>query len=208
MALIDLKTQDGSLIGNPDAGNYFIFLDSSNANLLTTRDSTGADTVYGTGGGLDNLGWAAFTDTTYTSGSPFTITSGVDTALRFNLDNTLDAYAPTGTDINTYFDDTTWRVKTPAVGQAFDFRLRFKCVPSANTKVLNTTYSIGTSVGSQIIVDGRSTDLRTSGVATNVSMTSLLYTLDTFLANGMQIILNANTNCDIYDISMVINRTS
>jgi len=206
--LTDKGIKDGSAIGNPSTGNYYRFMDSNNSNLLTIRDDSGTDTIYGTGGGIDALGWVAITDTTYTSGSPFTISSGVDTVLRFNLDSTIDSYAPNGYSDTDFFDDTNYRVLSPVVGAAYDFRLRFKCVPSANTKVLTTSYSIGTGVGSQIVIDSRSTDLRTSGTATSVSMTSLVYALDTYVANGMEIILNANTDCDIYDISMVVNRTS
>jgi len=49
MALIDLTTADGTTIGNPSGDNYYIFLDSSNSDLLTRRDSAGADTVYSSG---------------------------------------------------------------------------------------------------------------------------------------------------------------
>jgi len=206
--LTDKGIKDGSTIGNPSTGNYYRFMDSNNSNLLTIRDSSGTDSVYGTGGGIDALGWVAITDTTYTSGSPFTISSGVDTALRFNLDSTIDSYAPNGYSDTDFFDDTNYRVLSPVVGAAYDFRLSFQCVPSANSKQLVTSYSIGTGVGSQIVIDQRSSELRTSGSPSYISMTSLVYSLDTFIANGMEIILNANTNCDIYDIGMVINRTS
>lgn len=206
--LTDLGIKDGTLIGNPSTGNYYRFMNSANSNLLTIRDSSGTDSVYGTGGGIDALGWVSFNDTTYTSGSPFGITSGVDTELRFNLDSVNDSYAPNGYDATDFFDDTTYRIKSPILGAAYDFRVSFKCVPSANTRVLNTTYSIGTGIGSQIPIVDYSRDLRSSGVATKVSNTSLIFSLSTFLANGMHIILNANTDCQIYDISMVINRTS
>ena len=208
MALISLDTADGTTIGNPTTGDYFLFLDSNNLDLLTRRDSAGVDTVFGTGEGIDALGWVAITDTTYTVGAPFAILSGVDTVLRFNIDTDIDTYSPQGTTTADYFDDTNFRVLSPILGAAYDFRIRFKCVPSANTKVLNMEYSIGTGVGSKIIIDDRTVSLRTSGVATNVSATNLIYSLDTFLTNGMELILNANTNCNIYDISMIINRNS
>ena len=51
MAKIDIKIEDGSALGNPDTGNYFVFFDSSNSDLLTTRDSLGVDTTYTGGGG-------------------------------------------------------------------------------------------------------------------------------------------------------------
>jgi len=49
MAILDMGTAPASTIGNPTAGNYFIFLDSDNSDLLTSRDSLGVDTVYGSG---------------------------------------------------------------------------------------------------------------------------------------------------------------
>ena len=50
MALLDMRTADGSAIGNPTTGNHFIFLDSNNNDLLTTRDENGVDTIYESGG--------------------------------------------------------------------------------------------------------------------------------------------------------------
>jgi len=51
MALIQITTEDGSTLGNPTAGDYYIFMDSNNSNQLTSRDSAGTDIVYGAGGG-------------------------------------------------------------------------------------------------------------------------------------------------------------
>tara|TARA_R110000751_G_scaffold275611_1_gene376541 strand:- start:400 stop:828 length:429 start_codon:yes stop_codon:yes gene_type:complete len=51
MAKIDIKIEDGSVLGNPAVDNYFVFFDSNNSDLLTTRDSTGTDTTYVSGGG-------------------------------------------------------------------------------------------------------------------------------------------------------------
>ncbi len=206
MALIDLGTADGSTIGNPTTGNYFIFLDSTNLDLLTRRDEFGVDTVYGTGGGIDQLGWVAVTDTTFTSGSPFSLPSGVDTVLTFKMDSVNDTYAPSGYSATDFFDDANDRITSPILGGNYVFRLTFKCTPSANSRQLSTAYSIGTGVGSQIVIDQRSSELRISGSPSYISMTSSIYSLSTFLTNGMQIILNANTNCDIYDIAMVISR--
>lgn len=45
MAKIDILPEDGTTAGNPATGNYFIFLDSSNSDLLTVRNSVGSDTV-------------------------------------------------------------------------------------------------------------------------------------------------------------------
>ena len=49
MAKIQFQTEDGATLGNPPAGKYFIFLDSSNSDSLTLRDDAGNDTVYVSG---------------------------------------------------------------------------------------------------------------------------------------------------------------
>lgn len=206
MALINIGTADGSTLGNPEVGNYYIFVDSNNSNLLTRRDSNGVDLVYSIGESINQLGWIAATDTTYTSGSPLAISANTDTELDFSNDSIINTYAPNGYDETDFFDDVNNRILSPAVGYAYMFRLTFKCLPANNSRVLNVSYNIGTDINNQIIIDSRSAELRSSSNATNFSASSLIYSLDTFIANGMQIILNTNTNASVYDISMVISR--
>jgi len=49
MAHIQIGTADGSTLGNPIAGDFYIFIDSNNANKYTLRDSAGTDTILGGG---------------------------------------------------------------------------------------------------------------------------------------------------------------
>ena len=49
MAILDMGTAPASTIGNTTIGNYFIFLDNENSDRLTTRDSSGTDTIYTAG---------------------------------------------------------------------------------------------------------------------------------------------------------------
>jgi len=46
MGKLIITTENGSTLGNPAIGEYYIFLDSNNSNQLTSRDSTGTDVVY------------------------------------------------------------------------------------------------------------------------------------------------------------------
>lgn len=206
MALINMGTADGSTIGNPSAGNYYLFIDSNNSDLLTKRDSAGNDRVFSTGESIDELGWVAVTDTTYTSGTPFTVATGVTAELDFNNDTIIDTYAPNGYSVSDYFDDSSNRILTTAIGNAYMFRLTFKCVPANNSRVIDISYSIGPSIATQIVIDSREVSLRTSGTATNVSLSSLIYSLGTFDTNGMHILLTPTTDVQIYDTSMVISR--
>ena len=47
MANIQMGTADGSTLGNPPIGDFYIFLDSNNADAYTLRDTAGADTILG-----------------------------------------------------------------------------------------------------------------------------------------------------------------
>ena len=47
MANIQIGTADGSTLGNPPSGDYYIFVDSNNSNNYTMRDSSGTDTILG-----------------------------------------------------------------------------------------------------------------------------------------------------------------
>ena len=45
MAIIQMGTANGSTIGNPSSGDFFVFFDSNNLNLFTLRDSNGVDEI-------------------------------------------------------------------------------------------------------------------------------------------------------------------
>jgi hypothetical protein len=47
MANIQMGTADGSTLGNPPSGDFYIFIDSNNSNAYTLRDTAGADTILG-----------------------------------------------------------------------------------------------------------------------------------------------------------------
>jgi len=49
MGKLVITTENGSTIGNPPSGEFYVFLDSNNSNALTTRDSSGTDTTYSGG---------------------------------------------------------------------------------------------------------------------------------------------------------------
>jgi len=49
MANIQMGTANGSTLGNPIAGDFYIFIDSNNANKYTLRNSAGTDTILGGG---------------------------------------------------------------------------------------------------------------------------------------------------------------
>ena len=79
MAKIDIKIEDGSVLGNPAVDNYFVFFDSNNSDLLTTRDSTGTDTTYVSGGGAATLRNISSTNTFATANETINCTANTFT---------------------------------------------------------------------------------------------------------------------------------
>jgi len=49
MANIQIGTAAGTTLGNPPSGDFYIFIDSDNANKYTLRNSAGTDTILGGG---------------------------------------------------------------------------------------------------------------------------------------------------------------
>ena len=47
MANIQIGTADGSTLGNPPTGDFYIFIDSNNSDAYTLRDVAGTDTILG-----------------------------------------------------------------------------------------------------------------------------------------------------------------
>jgi len=47
MANIQIGTAAGTTLGNPPSGDFYIFIDSDNANAYTLRNSAGTDTILG-----------------------------------------------------------------------------------------------------------------------------------------------------------------
>ena len=49
MANIQIGTANGSTLGNPPSGDFYIFIDSNNSDSYTLRNSSGTDTILGGG---------------------------------------------------------------------------------------------------------------------------------------------------------------
>ena len=208
MALINMGTANGSTLGNPSAGEFYLFLDSNNGSQLTRRNSSGTDLVYSIGDGIDALGWIAVTDTTYTPGSPLNLTASTDTLLDFNVDTVEETYPPNGYTNTDFFNEATSRITSPITGAGYMFRLEFEITPQQTNRHINVTFSTGVDIANQVVIDKRTTSLITSGGANFISSTSFFFATGTFITNGMQIILNCTTNAAISNIQLVMSRVN
>lgn len=205
--LIDMGTAAASTLGTPSSGTFFVFFNSENSNKFTTRDSLGVDTVYSDSSvDLNQLGWVQVADTTYTSGSPFSVSSGVRTKLLINSDSVIESSAPTGLTAADFYDDSTNKVLGIQSGDAFAIRLDFTANPTLNNRNLFIEFDIG---GAQGVIFERLVRLaRGAGVDSPISTTNFYYTLGTFVANGMEIYVECDGDVDLFDFTIVLSRVN
>ena len=202
MAKINIGTADGSTIGNPSSGNYFVFNDSNNSNQLTRRDSAGNDVVYGG----SNLGWVQITDTTYTSGSPFAVSASTRTKLTINADSVIESHAPVGLDASDFYTDATNKVLGVESGDAYIIRLDFTANPTLSNRNMFIEFDIG---GAQGVIFERLVRLaRGAATDTPVSTTNFYYALSTFISNGMEIYVECDGDVDLFDFTIIISRVN
>lgn len=153
-------------------------------------------------GDVDRLtGWGAYNDTTYTSGSPFSILADTDTVLPNNNGSTITSQVPS--DITTFYDGS---VITGRNGDGLLITIDMVAQPTeVSTTSLELWFDIGGAVGElyRRIV----TFPKGNGVDRPINFTTNVYTLDTWEANGATVYVNANGTCDIFDIRYVIART-
>ena len=147
-------------------------------------------------------GWARYGDTTYTSGSPFTVTAGTLVDLPNDAGSVINSQIPSG--ITAFYDGT---VITPEnSGDFYDLSIRLTTESSVNEGTIRLTVDIGGDQG-EIVSDARRLG-RGTGAANQLTFAFGVFTLDTFIANGGTVRVEAiDGDQSIYDIVYVISRT-
>ena len=149
-------------------------------------------------------GWQQVTDTTYTSGSPLTIATGVTGKIQTGTITQITTQLPTG--VTTFWDNTTDKLVAVNNGDAFTLSLRFK----AKMDVANGIADLGINIGGTLNVISQETLLFSKGSDTEQRFDVDLsyFTGTTFISNGGIIeVTPINGNISIYDIVLVIIRT-
>lgn len=184
------------------------------ADGTTTGDvATWNGTSWEAGLGLADLGWLNVVDGTYTPGSPLSVTGGVRTQLDITYGGSSDAtYMPrgeTGTGTGGWWDDVESRFLPQNVGDSYDVRLSFKCDPTVNNDSILIEYSIDETSSPKNIIASNNVRLATSStVEGNVSWTVGVFSLTTFVTNGLKIFVTPGAAMDFYDMSVLIKKTS
>jgi hypothetical protein len=152
----------------------------------------------------NTTGWEQITDTTYTSGSPLTISSGVTAKILNNGGSRINTQLPLG--IAKFWNESTNKIVAVNNGDAFTLSLRFK----AKMNVANGITDIGINIGGSLNTISAETLLfsKGSGVEQRFDIDLSYFTGTTFIANGGDIeVTPLNGNISIYDIVLVIIRT-
>ena len=169
----------------------------------------------GAGGGLSasdvqgiintNTGWAQYSDTQHTSGSPLVILEGDTGVITNNALSVIDSQLPAG--IASLYDPVTNKITPENSGDAYMLRIDFTAFTNDQAGLATVELDIGTPLN-EILRRGF-TFPKGTGVANGIelSTSTLIYTLDTFLANGGSVELRSDVgDTSIYDITFVISR--
>jgi len=150
---------------------------------------------------LDDTGWAKYSDTVYTSVSPFLLLADTDTILPNNAGTVLDDEKPR--DVTSFY---TGGKITGRVGDGILIRVDLAAKPtSAAAEELDIWFDIGDGNGK--IFPELKTFPKGNGIERLISFTVSGYTLATWTANGATLYVRCNGTVSIYDISYTITRT-
>lgn len=148
-------------------------------------------------------GWADYTDTTYTSASPLSLTASTKITLPNHAQIIRDSEIPIDIDSLFSIADTTI---TGRNGDGLNVLIEFKVKPTtaAVTKI-TVTIDIGGTVGEIYPRDFILT--KGNGVEHYYLSSFGAYTLDTWETNGGKVKIVSDAAADVYDIRYVLTRT-
>ncbi len=156
---------------------------------------------------INATGWAQYNDDQYTSGSPLVITAGSTVTLTNNGATSIKTHLPDG--ITDLYDTVTNKITPENIGDTYLLRIDFTTFTNSNNGLAELDLDIG---GSQGVILRRLINFpRGTGLANarEYSSTSLVFTLDTFVANGGELkIVGINGITSVFDISFLISRAS
>lgn len=150
---------------------------------------------------VSSLGWAQYTDTQYTEGSPLVVSQGVTATLPNNAGESITDYLPS--DVDGYYDGSA--VRSVKVGETFSVSVRFKVKSSTANGAIAVGLDIGGTQG--VIVEDTRRLVRGASTENILQIDFTTFALDTFLANGATVkFTSISGDSSVYDINYVIVR--
>lgn len=206
----DTNNLNGEYIYNPEIPHYQLSecVDENDVTFTVSSFREFCENNLGANGGVsveESTGWAQYKDDQYTSGSPLVISAGATTTLDNNAGSTITTQLPVG--VTALYDSLTNKITPENSGDAYLVRVDFTAFTSSPSGLAKLQIDIGGAQG--IIIDRGFTFPKGtgSGNAQDYSMTSLVYSLSTFVANGGTVQIESVTgDTSVYDINFVISR--
>lgn len=151
-------------------------------------------------------GWAQYSDTQYTSGSPFTVTQGNTVALPINAGGSITSHLPSG--VTALYNGT--RITPENIGDFYTVRVNFNGYSSANNGAFSINIDISSAGdGSNVIASEPTRMIRGAGSGNvQVYTTNMTcFSLGTFVANGGLVRVTAvDGDLTLYGATLVISR--
>tara|TARA_R110000796_G_scaffold192122_1_gene308858 strand:- start:23 stop:580 length:558 start_codon:yes stop_codon:yes gene_type:complete len=155
--------------------------------------------------GIDGrTGYATYTDTQYTIGSPLVVAQGTTVDLANNAGVSLSDQLPTG--VTTLYDGL--RLVSNDNRAAYVIRINFTVANSSQTGSFELNFDISAAGDGSIPILSRTTALaRGANTPQPVSYTELYFSRETFVDNGALLKFTAiSGTSSIYGISYVISK--
>lgn len=201
------KNVDGRDISVPIRTAAQIAVDGQPDGALAIEKETGKLFTYGSDVGALGvnvesaaLGWETYTDTD-TEGSPQVLVASQDNIITIDTVGII-SQAPNG---HRLWNTSTNKIVPFASGDSYTFRLNFKAKIANVSGYFTMKLDIGGSQG--VILERASTFPKGANTEQAFSSTNMVFSLDTFLANGGIIKINPSHTMDIYSKTLFIERT-
>ena len=178
-----------AVINIPDSGVWASIANALNANFVGIDERTG---------------WAQYNDTLHTISNPLVVTAGSTVPFTNNAGSTIKTQLPAG--VTDLYDGT--RIISDDIGAAYMIRIGFTVSNSSQTGSFDLSADISAAGDGSITIFERVSSLaRGSNTPQSYNTTNLVYSLDTFVANGALMRFEAiSGTSSIYDISYVISK--
>lgn len=151
-------------------------------------------------------GWALYTDTQYSSGSPLVISQGTTVDLPNNAGSKDEGSLPTGSP--PLYDGT--RIWPNSINDTYDVRVTFKASTSSGSNGgFNVSLDISEAGDDSITVASQPIRmLRGSNVVQTYTVNFPVFCKETFKANGGLLRIESVTgNLTMYDVSLFLVKT-
>jgi hypothetical protein len=149
---------------------------------------------------IDSFGWVEFKDTQHTEANRQNLTALESNKITINAGSTILTQKPTGGE--NLWDAVNNKIRPINLGDAYNVRIDFKATIASNDGYFDFALNIGGAIGNAVA------ELKVfpkgMGVIHNFSLDFPIYTLNTFVENGGELILNPSHAMTIFDKRIII----